>query len=200
MSDHLMEAKRSAMNSAARWVSILGHPFVMSLVLVLAATLHLSNPREAFRTLLLVTLLALLPVAVLMVRQVRSGAWDNVDASNRAERPLLFAVGVAGLALLLGTLLLFRPESFLVRGAIGVLSMLAVCAAVTRWIKVSLHMAFGALAATTLLALGSPAGWAPLALLPVLAWSRLHLDRHQPVEVAAGTLAGAAFGFLIVNA
>ena len=185
------------MNVVARWVSIVGHPFVMAMVMVLGAALRFSTPREALRTVLLVTLIALLPVAALMVRQVRRGSWTNVDASNRAERPLLFAVGIAALAMLLGAVLVFRPGSFLVRGTVGVLIMLAVCAVATRWVKVSLHMAFGALATTTLLSLGSPAGWVLLAVMPALAWSRLALERHRPAEVAIGLLVGIAFGYAI---
>jgi hypothetical protein len=77
--------------------------------------------------------------------------------------------------------------------------MLAVCGVATRWVKVSLHMAFGALATTTLLSLGSPAGWALLAVMPVLAWSRLALNRHRLAEVVAGVLAGTAFGYAITN-
>jgi hypothetical protein len=185
------------MNELARWVSIVGHPFAMAMVMVLGAALHFGSPREAFRTLLLVALVSLLPVAVLMARQVRRGFWTNVDASDRAERPLLFVVASAALVVLLGTVLVLRPGSFLVRGALGVLTMLAACAVGTRWVKVSLHMAFGALATTTLLFLGSPAGWALLAALPALAWSRLALERHRPVEVAIGSLVGVAFGCAI---
>ena len=165
--------------------------------MVLGTALRFSTPREAFRTLLLVTLIALLPVAILMIRQVRKGSWTNVDASNRAERPLLFAVGIVALAVLIGAVVVFRPGSFLIRGAVGVLAMLAVCAVATKWVKVSLHMAFGALATTTLLSLGSPAGWVLLAVMPVLAWSRLALERHSPAEVAIGLLVGIAFGFAI---
>lgn len=185
------------MNVVARWVSIVGHPFVMTIVMVLGAALHFSTPREALRTLLLVTLIALLPVAALMARQVRRGSWSNVDASNRAERPLLFAVGIAALAVLLGAVLVFRPGSFLIRGAAGVLLMLAVCAVATRWVKVSLHMAFGALATTTLLSLGSPVGWLLVAIMPALAWSRLAHKRHRPTEIAIGLLVGIAFGYAI---
>lgn len=187
------------MNGIARWISILGHPFVMAMVMVLGAALHFGTPREALRALLLVALLALLPVAVLMIRQVRRGAWTNVDASDRAERPLLFAVGIVALAVLFGVVLVLRPGSFLLRGAVGVLAMLAAGAVITRWIKVSLHMAFGGLATTMLLSLGSPAGWASLAFLPALAWSRLTLERHQPAEVAIGLLLGVAFGCAISN-
>ena len=187
------------MNVVARWVSIVGHPFAMTMVMVLGAALHFGTPREAFRTVLLVALIALLPIAVLMVRQVRRGFWTNVDASNRAERPLLFTVGIVSLAVLVGAVLVFRPGSSLIRGAVGVLIMLVVCAVATRWVKVSLHMEFGALATTTLLFLGSPAGWVLLAVMPALAWSRLALKRHRPAEVAIGLLVGIAVGFAINN-
>jgi membrane-associated phospholipid phosphatase len=187
------------MNVVARWVSIVGHPFAMTIVMVLGAALRFSTPREALRTVLLVTLVALLPVAALMVRQVRRGSWTNVDASDRAERPLLFAVGIVALAVLLGAVLVLRPGSFLIRGLVGVLIMLAVCAVATRWVKVSLHMAFGALATTTLLSLGSPAGWVLLAVMPGLAWSRLALKRHSPAEVALGLLVGIVSGYSINN-
>lgn len=194
-----MTLLRRGMNGIARWVSIIGHPFVMTIVMVLGAALRFSTPREALRTVLLVALIALLPIAVLMVRQVRRGSWTNVDASDRAERPLLFAVGIAALSVLLGVVLVFRPGAFLLRGVIGVFIMLAVCAVATRWVKVSLHMAFGALATTALLSLGSPAGWALLAMMPLLAWSRLALKRHRPAEVALGLLVGFAVGYLMNN-
>lgn len=187
------------MTVVARWVSIVGHPFVMVIIMVLGAALQISTPREALRTLLLVALVALLPVAALMIRQVRKGAWTNIDASNRAERPLLFAVAIVALAVLLGAALAFRPGSFLVRGAGGVLIMLLLCAVATRWVKVSLHVAFGALATTTLLFLGSPVGWALLATMPALVWSRLTLKRHRSGEVVVGLLVGIGVGFAVNN-
>ena len=60
--------------------------------------------------------------------------------------------------------------------------MMAVSAAATRWIKVSLHMAFAALAATALALMRSPIGYALLLALPALGWSRLVLQRHTPLE------------------
>lgn len=134
-----------------------------------------------------------------MVRQVRTGSWTNIDASNHAERPLLFAVGIVALAVLLAAVLVFQPRSFLIQGVVGALVMLAVCATTTRWVKVSLHMAFGALATTTLLSLGSPAGWVLVGAMPFLAWSRLTLRRHSPTEVAIGLLVGIACACAIIN-
>ena len=183
----------------ARWVSIVAHPFVTSLVLVLGTALHFGAPGQALRTTLLVAGIGIVPIAVLMARQVRRGSWNDVDASNRSERPLLFIVGMVALAALLGAAMLLGRESFLIRGTLGVLIMLAVCAVATRWIKVSLHMAFGALAATTLILIGSPAGWFVLAALPVLAWSRLALNRHSGAEVTLGLLVGVAAGWAITS-
>jgi hypothetical protein len=187
------------MNAVARWVSVIGHPFATTMIMVLGVVLRLSTPVEALRTLLLVVLIVVLPVSALMVRQVRSGSWTNADASNPTERPVLFAVGIISLAILLGALIVLRPGSFLIRGVVGVLLMLAVCAAATKWVKVSLHMTFGALATTTLLAVGSPAGWVLLVLMPILAWSRLALERHRSIDVVVGVLVGVAFGYVLTS-
>jgi hypothetical protein len=139
----------------------------------------------------IVMLFTIAPLAILMWRQVRRGKWENVDASDRANRPILYAVGGVGLVALLAYLFLLRPESFMMRGAIAILAMMAVCAAATRWIKVSLHMAFATLAAAALALGRSPLGYALLLTLPVLAWARLALRRHTIPEVALGTCIGA---------
>ena len=117
--------------------------------------------------------------------------------SNRAERPILYIVGGIALVALLAYLLIVRTQSFMVRGVVATLGMLAVCAVATRWIKVSLHMAFATLAATALALMRSPAGYVLLLALPALAWSRLTLERHTPVEVALGTFFGAGAGAAI---
>jgi hypothetical protein len=182
------------MKALARWISILGHPFVMVGLMVGVAASRSGPPRQTLRALGLVALVALVPVAALMWLQVRRGAWQNVDASNARERPPLFWVGGAALLALLIYLWLRQPESFLIRGSVAVLAMLGICAVATRWVKVSLHLAFAALAATSLLLLGSRVGWILVAVLPALAWSRLALGRHRPIELALGGAVGALTG------
>lgn len=185
------------MTRLARWISILGHPFSTVVLMIWGVALHLGTPADAARTVALVALLTVLPIAILMIRQVRRGSWGNVDASNRRERPVLFLVAGGSLLVLAGYAFVLHPQSFMLRVALGTLAMLAACALATRWLKVSLHMAFGALATTVLLFLGSVVGWVLLAFVPVLGWSRLRLGRHALAEVIAGTLAGAVAGFAI---
>jgi hypothetical protein len=181
----------------ARWVSILGHPFVMTALWAGGAAVRLGDPRHAARTLALVAFFAVLPVAILMVRQVRRGAWENVDASNVGERPVLYLVAALGLLALLAYLLVADPGSFLVRGVVGGLAMVALCASVTPWVKVSLHVAFAALAATSLVLFGFALGWLMAVLVPALAWSRLTLTRHRPLELVLGLLIGVATGLAL---
>ena len=179
-------------------MSIIVHPFVTTLLLVAVVELR-RGPSAAARSVATVALLLVLPLAVLMLRQVRRGHWGTVDASHPRERPALYAVGGAALLALLAYLTATSPDSPLVRGAGGTLAMVAVCGLATVWIKVSLHVAVAALAATVLLQLGSPVGWMLALLLPVLAWSRVTMGRHRWREVAAGSVIGAIAGVMIVR-
>jgi hypothetical protein len=98
------------------------------------------------------------------------------------------------LAVLLGYVMLRQPESFMMRGIIATLSMVSVCALATRWIKVSLHMAFATFTAATLVFAHSLAGYVLLLALPPLMWSRLVLQRHTISEIALGIAIGALAG------
>jgi hypothetical protein len=182
----------------ARWLSIVFHPFVMVGVMVGVAASARQTAGEAIRSAGTVVLFAIVPLGVLMWRQVRRGKWENVDASNRSERPILYIVLGVALTTLLAYLTSVRPQSFMVRGVVATLGMMAVCAMATRWIKVSLHMAFAAQAATTLTLMRSPIGYALLLALPALVWSRLRLRRHTPAEVFLGTVIGACAAVALV--
>ncbi len=183
---------------AARWVSILAHPFVMIALLVTVAGWRFAPETQVFRSVLAVTIAVVVPVAILMLVQVRHGRWSNVDASNPEERGVLFIVALAALAALLTWLLLKDPRSFLVRGVIVTAILLAVVAVLTRWIKLSLHLAFAGMAAMALTLIGSRVGFALIGVVPLLCWSRLALSRHRPVELAFGLALGVLAGVALV--
>lgn len=182
----------------ARWVSIVAHPFATTLALVVTLESRRGWAMAA-RSAAAVAVLFVLPLALLMAAQVRRGAWQSVDASRPQERPILFAIGGAGVLALLPYFAVARPDSSLRQGAIGVLGMVAACAVATRWIKVSLHVATAALAAAALLGSGLAAGWLFALVVPPLGWSRVALGRHRWVEVALGVVIGAAAGALIAR-
>jgi len=186
------------MKQLARWVSILAHPFVMVALLVAVPAMRQSSG-NAVRSVLLVVIAVVVPIGALMFRQVRRGRWSNVDASKPSERPVLFMVALSGLVAALGWLLFNDPQSFLVRGMLVVAAFLLLAALLTRWVKLSLHVAFAALTATTLCLLGSAAGYALIAVVPVVFWSRIALARHRVHELLAGLVLGVLTGIVLVR-
>lgn len=186
------------MKQVARWVSILAHPFVMVALLVAVPAMRQSSGKPV-QSVLVAAIAVVVPMAVLMFLQVRRGRWSNVDASKPSERPVLFLVAVAGLVAALGWLLVNDPRSFLVRGMLVVAAFLLLAAFLTRWVKLSLHVAFAALTATALSLLGSPIGYALVAVLPVVFWSRLVLGRHRVPELLVGLMLGVLTGIVLVR-
>jgi hypothetical protein len=186
------------MKEVARWVSVLAHPFVMVAVLVAVPAMRQSS-RSAVQSVLFVAAAVIVPIAALMLRQVRRGRWSNVDASNASERPILFMVALGGLIAGLGWLLLNDPQSFLIRGMLVVAAFLLLAAILTPWVKLSLHVAFAALTATALCLIGSLAGYALVAVVPVLFWSRLALARHRVHELVVGLVLGVIAGIVLVR-
>jgi hypothetical protein len=182
----------------ARWVSILAHPFVMVALLV-AVPAARRSPGGAVRPVLIILAATVVPIAVLMVSKVRRGRWLNVDASRPSERPALFTVALGGLVAALSAVLYTDPRSFLVRGMLIVAAFLLVAAVLTRWVKLSLHVAFAALAATTLSSIGSAVGYVLVAVIPVVFWSRIALERHRVHELVIGLVLGMLTGVALVR-
>jgi hypothetical protein len=176
-------------DAIARAISIAGHPFVTGTVLIAAGAGLAAG--------LAFLLIAVVPMTGLMFLQVRRGRWEHVDASNKPERRSLYAAGLAIALVWAGYLALFREASPMPKRAMVVIAMLLVCAVVTRWLKVSLHLFFAAMAAAALAMGGMAAGWVVAALVPLLAWSRLHLRRHTGAEVVAGGVMGAVTGLAV---
>ena len=180
----------------ARAVSILGHPLVLMPTAVVALMLLQGNGRHAGWAAAGLGMFGLL-IMLLSRHQVRHGRWQHVDASGKEERSslnrfLLALLIAATLACLLG------DASLPLTLGLGLsAAMLVVALATARWCKLSLHLAFATFAALLLANLSWWVGLAGLLFAVVLAWSRLHLQRHVPRDlvVGAGTglLAGLAF-------
>lgn len=180
----------------ARWVSIVGHPFVLIVLLTAVATAKRQGGKVAANAVAFVIAAAILPIGMFMYRQVKTGRWGTVDASRRSERPALFALMLA-LLVVLGLFLRGLPNlALLSSGLIAAAAILIVAFALNTWIKTSMHMAFASWVAVTLLVIAWPLGLAVLIALPLLGWSRLAMRRHTLAEVIVGAVLGAAVGWL----
>ena len=185
------------MKTVAQIISVVLHPFVTIVVMIIASGWRHGSFSGTLSATAAVGTIAILPVAVLILYKVLTGKWTTVDASRRLERPTLYGVSLSAALFLILYLTTKNPDSVLVPGSVGTFGLLLCAWIVNRWIKISLHMAFGSLATTVLIACGSIVGWGMLVLLPALAWSRLKLKRHTWGELACGAILGTMTGLVI---
>jgi membrane-associated phospholipid phosphatase len=187
------QTSRSVRREVARWISILGHPFVLIPGLVAAVTIPSLPPEQAAQIVGIVVLVSVVPMLLLMARRVRSGAWTNYDVSVREQRTGMYP---AALAMTTATALVLAWAQVpwpILRGVLAILLLIGTGALVNRWLKISLHTAFAVFTALAFLpSPGLTAGMLALAL--AIAWSRLELGRHTLAEVIGGALLGTLIG------
>jgi len=179
------------MRALARFVSIAGHP----IVLIPAA---LITARAPVRVLGLFVA-AMLAAALYVVAGLRAGKWTDIDVSRREQRAGLY---LACLLAVLGAAAAFAlsgAPAWALRRPLVAAGLLVACGLVNLRLKASLHAAFAVYAA----ALVGPAHALPFSFFAVLsvlvAWSRIPLDRHTPLEAACGWGLGALAGGVLLT-
>jgi membrane-associated phospholipid phosphatase len=139
----------------------------------------------------LTSIVLIIPLWILMWRKWRSGRWQTVDASDRADRPAFYGVAPLLLGLLMSCSVVAGGWSFMLRGSAAVAVLLGLAAVLNRWIKLSNHVAFAMFTGILLRRLALSWGLGVLVLVPFVAWSRLALSRHTSHEVLGGMVLGA---------
>ena len=184
------------MTKFARFISWIGHPlvFVAASVAVVVGTqlgLHAGLP-----ILLALLLSTLVPTAILLLSGVRSGRWSDADVSVRKERQRFFPWAVPFSLVGVLVMYLINAPADIIRGGAITLALFLASWIVNCFLKLSLHALFASYCAIILFRIG--AGWGAIAFVLALlvAWSRLFLHRHTPVELIAGIALGLIGGFV----
>jgi membrane-associated phospholipid phosphatase len=181
----------------ARCVSILGHPAVLSPLVMISVLAHESSSLLFSAT--VSTTLVVLVVMIYSWWKVRTGRWQHVDASIPNERRALnptLAIICIGAAFTLMQLSNAKTlgVGFLFSSIIPITAMLF-----SRWHKLSLHVAFASYLATWLWAVTPVFSGIGLAVALAIAWSRIELQRHTLVDVCSGLLVGLCVGGLFLT-
>lgn len=178
----------------ARAVSIILHPFIVIPLAIALVALRSMPPQRAIVFASIVTATTILPIIVLIIRQMRRGAWTNFDVSVRRDRPLLFVVSLVLTAALAAVEHFLGVSPGIVQGTIASSLLIALAALINVRLKLSLHCAFTAFFATSFMTLDRTAATFLLLALPILGWSRVTLRRHSLGEVVAGSVLGGIVG------
>jgi hypothetical protein len=180
------------MLALARWVSIVGHPFVLLPAAILAAgARRLSAAQTA--SILVVVGLVLAAMAAYVRREVRRGQLDHIDVTVRQQRAPTYRLAIVLTAV---TFVVLRATGPAGGGALGALVVLVSSALLNRVLKVSLHTGF-AIYAAALIWLAGPIWFAVFVVMAgAVAWSRVALGRHTWAEILVGLLTGTAGGIV----
>src|SRR5215212_1733648 len=126
-----MEGRHSRLPSAtslARAISIAGHPLIVIVLTVAAAT------RNWVWTAVLAAAITL-PMTVIIVRNVRRGSWSDFDVSRRDQRSGLYRVAIPLVAFSAMILYLMGAGPGLMRGFAAAAVMLIVGVLGNRFLK-----------------------------------------------------------------
>ena len=176
----------------ARWISDLFSPPLLAIAGLLLAAFEIQSTSTWLWTGYYMLLAIFLPV-LYIIWKVRRGEITDFHMRLREQRikPMAFSLACA----LTACLSLWAGEAPLVLrilAAMGVFQIAFLLIVTLRW-KISGHGA--AIASLAVLLLGIFGNLAAPALLaiPLVAWARLRLNRHDLPQTIAGSLAGAFF-------
>lgn len=175
---------------AAQIISTIFHPAVISIAtpVILIFFVEREVPYHIFW--FFYPLVFLAAVIVFTYIGVKTRLFSDFDVTKRSERkPLYFFVILVSILYLILLLLFDGPKSLIVLG-IGVLIGAIIFELVNRKLKASIHVAaVSAFMCVLALLYGGVFIFLPL-LIPVIAWSRIHMKRHTFSEAVVGGSVG----------
>lgn len=165
------------------------NPFLVSVMVILWLSLSSSaSSAEAFKWTLILISLCVLPVYLMSVYSVRSGRLDAIFSNTRKQRTRIYLFGCVCAAISIIVMLLLGAPIELVAVLVAVLTAGILFMLVNlRW-KISIHAAFVMGTAVLLIMLYGWKAVAAVAIVPVIAWSRMELGQHSMGQVTAGAL------------
>jgi len=174
----------SSSTTLARILSIAGHPFVLIPLMVAVATRNWVWTS-------IVAAGTILPLFVIVLRNVRRGIWSDHDVSRREQRGGLYRVALPLVALSAVLLYFLDAGPRMMRGFAAAAVMLLLGVLGNRFLKISMHMMAAAFCGVTIAWLYPATTFAIVPFVAAIAWSRRELERHTWAEVAAGLAIGA---------
>lgn len=172
----------------AEAVSSVFHPFIVVGPTMLIAILFRGN--SLWQALFWTTLsigIVIIPLAYLIYSGVRSGRYSDPSVSMREQRRSLYSTASLLLVLLIAILLLGKAPLILIAClTAAVFATLVGFAINVRFTKLSLHSIAMAGCATVMILTIPWLGVAMALFTPLVAWARIRLRHHTPLQILIG--------------
>lgn len=131
-----------------------------------------------------------LAVALFIIIGVMLGVFTNFDVSKREQRPLLFSFSAFAAFCYLASLLILNGPKILFIAFFAIVLGLTAIIIINRWIKASVHLATATALLLFVAIVYRGYSFLFLSLIPLLAWSRVKMKEHTPMETVIGTILG----------
>lgn len=183
------------MKLLAQIISIIFNPLVLAAPIAFALVYETSGDFQYSIMWALVSLVFALIIGVFVYVGMKRGMFSNFDVSIRSQRkPVFIFAGLVVLLYFLLILILHGPRVLLLGLGVVLLGTIA-AEVINKKIKASMHLAVAtAFSFVYAIFFGGYFWVLPLVIPASVAWSRIKLRRHSPLEV----LVGAAFGLSLV--
>jgi membrane-associated phospholipid phosphatase len=187
------------LDCAARLISHLTHPPIIAVVSIVLAAAATATPQAWLLSAGYLALTLVVPLAYVLW-QVKRGALTDVQLQRREQRLKPYLIALVCMAVGVCIFRIGNAPRVLQQVAIAGLGQMLVLFVVTlRW-KISAHAASIAGLAVLGCRLLGPAGVLVCAAVPLVAWSRVRLGRHDAWQAVAGVCAGATIALAALSA
>lgn len=139
----------------------------------------------------------ILIVALFVIVGMMFGVFSNFDISKREQRPLLFSFSAfISFCYLLSLVVLDGPKILFIGFLALILGLIAI-AIVNKWIKASVHLATATAVFLFIAVAYKGYFFFLLALIPILAWSRVKMKEHTLMETIVGSILGIVITLIV---
>lgn len=172
----------------SRILSAVFNPIFSLLIFFGVYALEKMNYQEAFKNLLLMLFIVVIPIFIWIYWNVKTGRYTNMDVSNRKQRNSLYIFNFIVIAIYIA-LLYFTKQKFDFTLIIIFLFILLVVMQISNFfIKSSMHTSANVFVSALFFTLNPLFGFVWLMITLMVGVSRIVLKRHTPKEVMMGGL------------
>lgn len=174
----------------AKAVSLFLHPITVLFPILFILVARFSRDYSHALKWTIFSYAFILIVALFVIAGMMLGAFSNFDVSKREQRPLLFSFSAfVAFCYLVSLLILNGPKILLIAFLAITLGLISVVI-INRWIKASVHLATATAAILFIGVTYKGYFFLLLGLIPLLAWARVKMKEHTPMETLVGTILG----------
>lgn len=186
------------MKKIAKFISIIGHPFLTIPLYTLIITFSVYNFKRAAFISGMILGCFFLPIAIWNYVRTKRGVYTNFDVSVQKQRNSMYLFAIPILAVVLVVFYFTGQTRGLLICILFSLILLTLSYLINFVVKCSGHVSLTVFLACMVLPVNFPAAIILIFCTLIIGWSRIILKRHTLTEVITGFFLGAicSFGML----